>query len=266
MRSGGDPGYDPWGKAANELFGPRQMEEPAPRMRQAAPATEDKGWETSGLFGSAPPGIGQPANTQGQAFVNAPTFGGAGTAGPGQGAFLTPANIYGQTGGPRPKAFGEEIFTKGCPAGKFDNTKLPYKAWALRMRSTAVKAHPSWGALLDEITTRSAPIVKTALATSTTGGVSHILLAETLYGFISDFVNDQVLNNLDQITDVGNGFEVWRRFAFDHKGGDRELREDGQMRFLNFPQCSDLQKLSTRLDEWDHLRRNHCLGMPDGQT
>ena len=84
------------------------------------------------------------------------------------------------------------------------------------MRSTAVKAHPSWGALLDEIITRSDPIVKTALTRSVTDGVSHTLLAETLYGLISDFVNYQVPNNLDQITDVGNGFEVWRRSAFDH--------------------------------------------------
>ena len=87
---------------------------------------------------------------------------------------------------------------------------------------------------MDAIATRSEPISKGALAASVTDGVPHTLLSETLYGFISDFVNDTVLNALDQITDTGNGFEIWRRFAFDHKGGDQELREDGQMRFLNF--------------------------------
>ena len=83
---------------------------------------------------------------------------------------------------------------------------------------------------------------------------------------MSDFVTDSVLNSLAQIANVGNGFEIWRRFAFDHKGGDRELREDGQMRFVNFPHCPDLAKLSQKLEEWEHLRRTHCLGMPDAQT
>ena len=127
-----------------------------------------------------------------------------------------------------------------------------------------VEIHPNWGPLLDQIKGRSAPITKSMLALSMTDGVSHTLLAESFYSFLGKFISNALYNARDQIAEVGNGFEVWRRYHLEFRGAEKEIHEDGLNQFVTFPRCSDVKRLDNHLDLWSKLRREHCMNLDDG--
>ena len=131
------------------------------------------------------------------------------------------------------------------------------------MRDWLVEVHPNWGPLLDMIATREFPIAKAALATSSTAGVSHTDLAESLYTFVSKYISDSMYESRERVAEMGNGFELWRRYHEDYRGGNREVREDGQHEFLTFSRCDSMNQLSDHLDRWEDLRRRWCMDYPD---
>ena len=113
-----------------------------------------------------------------------------------------------------------------------------FKPWSGRMRDWLVKQHPAWGTLLDQIASRENPIDSASLATSNTQGVVHTQAAESLYVFISEFIDDVLYEGRERSAELGNGVELWRRYHEDFRGGDKEVRENAQHEFLTFPDAT----------------------------
>ena len=165
-----------------------------------------------------------------------------------------------------PLPFTPKIETKGCTITKLTESGTLFKPWSGRMRDFLVKQHPAWGPLLDKIASREHPIDKASLATSATQGVVHTVLAESLYTFISEFISDGLYEGRERAAELGNGFELWRRYHEDFRGGDREVRECAQHEFQTFGRVDNIKQLSAHLDKWEDLRRRWCMDYPDSQT
>ena len=88
---------------------------------------------------------------------------------------------------------------------KLTESGTGFKPWSGRMRDWLVKIHPSWGPLVDKIASREFPIPKQALAGSQTAGVSHVELAESLYTFVSEYINDNLYEARERVAEMGNG-------------------------------------------------------------
>ena len=39
----------------------------------------------------------------------------------------------------------------------------------------------------------------------------------------------------EQVATLGNGFELWRRYAVDFMGREKELKSEGKIEFRTFP-------------------------------
>ena len=162
--------------------------------------------------------------------------------------------------------FTSKIETKGCTITKLTETGALFKPWSGRMRDFLVKQNPAWGPLLDQAASREHPIHKASLANSSTQGICHTQVAESLYTFISEFISDGLYEGRERAAELGNGFELWRRYHEDFRGGDKEVRESAQHEFLTFGRVDHIKHLSNHLDKWEDLRRRWCMDFPDTQT
>ena len=162
------------------------------------------------------------------------------------------------------KPFSSEIHSRFCNVEKFNGDAPAFKPFSCRIRDFMVEIHPNWGPLLDQIKARTSPITKSMLGLSMTDGISHTNLAESFYAFIGKFISNALYIARDQIAEVGNGFEIWRRYHLEFRGGEREMQEDGLNQFMTFPRCNDVKKLDTHLDMWEKLKREHCMNLDDG--
>ena len=126
-----------------------------------------------------------------------------------------------------------------------------------------MKGNAKWGPLIDKITHTSQPISKAQLQNSQHDGVCDMEIAEGLYSFISLNLDAACYLNRERTAELGNGFELLRRYCIDCQGADQELRAAGKHRFFGFHGISDIRKLDKGLDEWEDLRRKWCHTLPD---
>ena len=94
-------------------------------------------------------------------------------------------------------------------------------------------------------------------------GTSDMEIAEALYSFISLNIDSHMYLNRERTAEMGNGFELLRRYCVDCQGADEELRAVGKQRFFGFRRVQNLGKLDDALDEWEDLRRKWCPSLPD---
>ena len=123
-----------------------------------------------------------------------------------------------------------------------------YNYWAGRIRDHLIECHPKWGEVVDYVLTKHDPITKAQLQNSMTDGISQWQLSEALYAFIGKFISTDLYHNREKVCEQGNGLELWRRYAVDFRGYDKEIQEDGQLEFLTFDRCDNIKGLSSHLD------------------
>ena len=88
-------------------------------------------------------------------------------------------------------------------------------------------------------------------------------IAEGLYAFISLNLDGPMYLNREGTAELGNGFELLRRYCIDCQGADEELRAAGKQKFFGFHRINDLRKLDDGLNEWEDLRRKWCAALHD---
>ena len=104
---------------------------------------------------------------------------------------------------------------------KFDGSVSAFKTWRDRMLQHMARCNTNWVSTLRSISKRTEPIDINAVRAEMIHGVPAEDIGIELYGFITDWVNDNVFKDRRKYSPEHHGFEPWRRFHQQFEGNGR---------------------------------------------